>query len=267
MGWMKDRRRRRLMATPLPEEWSAMLERNVPYCTCLPPALRSELDGLIQVFIAEKSFEGAGGLVMTDEIRVTIAAQACILLLGREPRFYPGLQAIVVYPRAYLADQARHRPDGVVDESPQARLGESWQQGVLVLSWDDVLRGARELHDGHNVVFHEFAHQLDYESGGAEGVPLLEGRSMYRSWGRVMEREYESLIAKLERHVPTFLDSYGAMNPAEFFAVITEFFFEKPRGLRERHSELYGELKAFYHQDPAEWICRLDPSSQGQLDE
>jgi Mlc titration factor MtfA (ptsG expression regulator) len=251
------------MAMPLPDEWRTILARNVPYYSCLPQNSRAELDGLIQVFIAEKSFEGAGGLTMTDEIRVTIAAQACVLLLGREPHFYPGLQAIIVYPHAYVAGQGRRRPDGVVDERPQVRLGESWQQGALVLSWDDVVGGARDVHDGQNVVFHEFAHQLDYESGGAEGVPLLEGRSMYRSWARVLGQEYESLTKALQRHAPSFLRAYAATNPAEFFAVVTEFFFERPRGLLSRHPELYEQLKAFYRQDPAKWVCYADESPPG----
>jgi Mlc titration factor MtfA (ptsG expression regulator) len=154
----------------------------------------------------------------------------------------------------------------VIDEGPEVHLGESWQQGALVLSWDDVVRGARDIHDGQNVVFHEFAHQLDYESGAAEGAPLLEKGSMYRSWARVLGKEYESLIATLQHHAPTFLRAYGATNPAEFFAVVTEFFFERPRGLQARHPELYEQLKLFYRQDPAEWTCPTDgrPPTDGR---
>lgn len=263
MGWVSSRRRRRLMAVPLPDEWRATIDRNVPYCSCLPEVERAELDGLVQVFLSEKSFEGAGGLEMTDEIRVTIAAQACVLLLGREPRFYPGLQAIIVYPHAYVSNLARRGPDGTVSDDPQVRLGESWHQGALVLSWDDVMKGARGIRDGHNVVFHEFAHQLDYEDGSADGAPLLENRSMYGSWARVLGSEYEALVKSLRRHAPTFLDAYGATNPAEFFAVVTEFFFERPNGLRARHPELYEQLKLFYKQDPAEWVCRLDRKRLG----
>jgi len=232
-----------------------MIHRNVPYYSCLPPASQAELDGLIQVFLAEKSFEGAGGLVMTDEVRVTVAAQACILLLGREPHFYPSLDVIVVYPHAYVSRFSRRNPDGTVSDGPRVLLGESWKQGVLILSWDDVVGGARDIHDGHNVVFHEFAHQLDAETGVADGAPPLERNSMYVAWARALGAEYKELVRDLQRHVPTFLDPYGATNPAEFFAVATEFFFEKPRAMRAEHPELYEQLKTFYHQDPAEWLC------------
>jgi Mlc titration factor MtfA (ptsG expression regulator) len=259
MVWMRDRRRRQLRATPLPTEWKSIVERNVPYYKCLPEEERAELEGLMQVFLAEKSFEGAGGLEMTDEIRVTIAAQACILLLGREPRFYPGLDAVIVYPQAYVASMPRRGPDGTVSDGPQARLGESWKQGALVVSWDDVIRGARDIHDGHNVVFHEFAHQLDAEYGPASGAPLLENRSMYAAWAHVLGGEYQELVERLHRHAPTFLTPYAATNPAEFFAVATESFFERSRAMRDGHPELYEQLRLFYHQDPAEWTCRLIP--------
>ena len=255
MGWIGNRRRQRLRATPLPGDWRRIVRRNVPYYQCLPSDKQAELDGLIQVFLAEKSFEGAGGLEMTDEIRVTIAAQACVLLLGREHRFYPGLQAIIVYPHAYVSRMARRGPDGTVSEGPHVLLGESWKQGALVLSWDDVVSGAGDIYDGHNVVFHEFAHQLDSEYGLANGAPLLEKHSMYVAWARVLGGEYEDLVKRLRRHAPTFLDAYAATSPAEFFAVATEFFFEKPRAMRAGHPELYGQLKTFYHQDPAEWRC------------
>jgi MtfA peptidase len=217
--------------------------------------MQTELDGLIQVFLAEKSFEGAGGLQVTDEIRLAIAAQACILLLGREPRFYPGLDAIIVYPHAYVSRMGRRGPDGTVSDAPEVLLGESWRQGALVLSWDDAGRGAADIHDGHNVVFHEFAHQLDSEDGQADGAPLLEKRSMYVAWAQVLGREYEDLVERLRRHAPTFLDAYAGTNPAEFFAVATEAFFEEPQAMRARHRELYEQLRIFYRQDPASWRC------------
>jgi MtfA peptidase len=257
MGWLRDRRREQLRSEPLPPEWMEILRHNVPYYACLPGEQRTELEGLIQVFLAEKTFEGAGGLEITDEIRVTIAAQACILMLGREPRFYPGLDAIIVYPHAYVSNMPRRTPDGTVSDGPQARLGESWRQGALIVSWDDVLRGSRDIHDGQNVVFHEFAHQLDAERGPASGAPLLDSRSMYTAWARVLGGEYEDLVQRLRRHAPTFLTAYAATNPAEFFAVATEFFFEKSQAMRAGHPELYEQLKLFYHQDPAEWVCRL----------
>lgn len=248
--WRK-RRRARLKRKPLPGEWLAILERNVPYYACLTPEEQRQLHGLIQVFLDEKWFEGAAGLEITDEIRLTIAAQACILRLHHGDDIYPTLRTVIVYPRAYVARETLRQPEGTELDRTQVRLGESWTHGALVLSWDDVLHGAADIHDGQNIVFHEFAHQLDDEAGVADGAPYLPKRSMYVAWARVLSREYRALVAAVARHRPTLLSAYGASSPAEFFAVATEFFFEKPGQLRERHPELYEQLRLFYQQDPA----------------
>jgi Mlc titration factor MtfA (ptsG expression regulator) len=142
-------------------------------------------------------------------------------------------------------------PNGTLIETSQMRLGETWSKGSLVLAWDDVKRSAIDIHDGHNVVFHEFAHQLDYESGAAEGAPLLPSRSRYIAWARVLGKEYTLLLNDIMHHRKPLLDRYGAENPAEFFAVVTEFFFEKPVQMKKQHPELYDQLKLFYNQDPS----------------
>lgn len=247
----RRRRRARLRATPPPPGWAAILERNFKHFRHLSPADRAELLGLMQVFLDEKHFEGCGGLELTEEIEVTIAAQACLLLLHRETDFYPGLDSILVYPAAYVASATRRLPDGTVEEGEQARLGESWTRGAVVLSWHDVLRGGLDAHDGHNVVLHEFAHQLDAEDGPVNGAPPLPQPGMHTAWARVLGAEYAHLLADIHRHRPTLIDPYGATNPAEFFAVATELFFEKPQAMRARHPELYDELRLFYAQDPA----------------
>lgn len=247
----KKHRRNRLMKQKLPAQWLSIIERNVPYYRCLSPEEQTELQGLINVFLHEKEFEGCAGLVITDEIRVTIAAQACLLLLGRETDFYPPLRSILVYPHAYVAPVKKVDSDFLVTEGLEARFGESWSHGYVILSWDDVLKGVSDIHDGHNLVFHEFAHQLDEESGAADGAPLLPLRSMYITWARVLTREYEELIKNIQQNRPTLLDKYGATNPAEFFAVATEFFFEKPVELKQLHPELYKQLRLFYQRDPA----------------
>ncbi len=235
---------------PFPPEWREILERNVPYYNALDSSDREELQGHIQVFLSEKTFEGAGGLEMTEEIRLTIAGQACILLLHRETDYYPTLKTILVYPHHYVVKVKERLPGGIVEERLQTRLGESWFRGEVVLSWDDVLRGAADAHDGHNVVFHEFAHQLDSEDGSNDGAPALPRRSMYVAWARVLGEEYQHLLDRIEHHRRTFIDRYGATNPAEFFAVLTEEFFEQPLGLKKHHPELYDQLKQFYRQDP-----------------
>jgi Mlc titration factor MtfA (ptsG expression regulator) len=183
--WLKRPRRDAIRLRPFPDAWRAIIDKNVPYVGCLSAEDRTELLGHVQVFLAEKNFEGCGGLEMTDEIRVTIAAQACVLLLHRMTDYYPKLVSILVYPSTYLAPGGRRTADGLIDDDPQARLGESWARDVVVLAWDSVLSGAVDLHDGHNVVFHEFAHQLDQERGAGNGTPILPRRSMYAAWGRV----------------------------------------------------------------------------------
>ena len=250
-GWFKRRRRDAIRRRPFPDAWPAIIEKNVPYAAALSPADRAELRGHIQVFLTEKRFEGCDGLAITDDIRVTIAAQACVLLLHRQTDYYPRLVSILVYPSAYLVPGGRGTRDGTPSDAPQARLGESWSRDVVVLAWDSVISGASDIHDGHNVVLHEFAHQLDQEDGAGDGAPILPRRSMYVAWARVLGHDFEQLVRDTERHHRNVIDRYGATNPAEFFAVATETFFEKPRQLQSKHPELYLQLQEFYAQDPA----------------
>jgi Mlc titration factor MtfA (ptsG expression regulator) len=254
-GFLKRRRRERLRATPFPPGWVQILQQNVPLYHRLSEADRRELHGRVQVFLAEKHFEGCGGLELTDEVRVTIAAQACLLLLHRDTDSYRRLITILVYPGAYLARAVEPIGGGVVLKGEVCRLGEARKDGVVILSWDDVRGGASDLHDGHNVVLHEFAHQLDQEDGVADGAPILEHRSRYVAWARVLGAEFEQLRRDRERGRSTVLDEYGATNPAEFFAVATECFFERPTQMRRQHPALYGELKAYYRQDPEQLLC------------
>ncbi len=253
-GLTKQRRRRRLRAQPFPKEWLATIERNVQFFRRLSANDRAELLGHIQVFLAEKRFEGCGGLELTDVIRVTIAAQACLLLLHRQTDYFPRLLTILVYPSAYSAEEKRQIEDHVWEEGTTTRLGETGRQlGSMVLSWDAARSGAADPSDGKNVVFHEFAHQLDYENYAADGVPGLVTREEQLSWREVMRTEFASLRAADETGIPTLLDTYGATNPAEFFAVATEAFFERPGALRASHPKLYAELRRYFQQDPIEY--------------
>jgi len=241
----KINRRAALRAASLTSAQIAALEHNVPFYKRLPHELQVELQGRIRVFVDEKNFEGCNGLEVTDEIRITIAAQACILLLNRKGRTYPELVTVLVYPSPYQ--------DQSMEGEGSTRLGESWVSGTVVLAWDHVLRGAKPMNDARNVVFHEFAHQLDQEDKAADGTPKLGPNVSYAQWGEVLGREYLALRESVDRGQKAFLDSYGATNEAEFFAVVTEFFFEKPDQLGRKHPELFEAFKAFYRQDPRDY--------------
>jgi len=235
---------------PFPSAYAEILDRNVPLARALSEPDQRELERLVLAFLDEKHFEGAGGFEMTDEARVTIAAHACILLLHRDTEIYPELDTIVVYPSTYVAPETRHEGP-VVIEGDVARLGESWNRGVVVLAWDAVRRGTANMRDGHNVVLHEFAHQLDQQDGAMDGAPELGSRARYATWARVLGEEYADLVERVHEGRPADIDDYGATSPPEFFAVVTEMFFEKPAQLRTRHPELYETLADFYQQDPA----------------
>lgn len=255
--WIGVRHRRRarrsaLRAKPLPVEWVPHLERNLALYRRLPVDLRGRLHGYVNEFVGCVNFEGAGGLDLDDEIRVTIAGQACMLLLGREAPCYPRLMSVVVYPGAYVGRKYRE-VGGRPVQGQAVHLGESWGVGTVVLSWDHVRRGAADSRDGENVVLHEFAHQLDTEDGRADGAPVLDSSGAYVAWSRVLAAAFEDLQRRLDRDRQTILDSYGATNPAEFFAVATEAFFERPRKLREHRAELYGVLQDYFRMDPASW--------------
>jgi len=247
----RESRRTRLRRRPFPPAWLPLVEKNLPLYRRLPPADQAELLGHVQVFLAEKYFEGAGGLEISDVIRVTIAAHACLLVLHRPPDYYPQLVSIIVYPRAYVADREVRDDFGIVTENEEVRLGESWREGALVLSWDDVEAAASGSDGCHNVVLHEFAHQLDLEDGTIEGSPALGEAGRYRSWAETMEEEFNHLQDAASRGRETFLDEYGATHPAEFFAVVTEYFFTCSASLRGKHPRLYQQLVSYYRQDPA----------------
>jgi Mlc titration factor MtfA (ptsG expression regulator) len=248
--FFRKRRRAQLRKGRLSAAERDILKKNVPYLAKLDDADCAELEGLVRIFLAEKSFEGCGGLELTAEIELTIAAQACLLLLHRDTGIYPGVDSILVYPSAYRAPTRTHLA-GVVTEGEQARLGESWTRGIVVLAWDHVRSGAAQPSDGQNVVLHEFAHQLDGEDGPMDGAPDLGVRARYTSWAHVLGAEFGELSHRIHQGRSTDIDAYGATSPAEFFAVVTEMFFEKPRAMRTHHAELYEELSAFYKQDPA----------------
>ena len=240
------------MAEPWPEAWQDIVHRNVPLVRRLGPEARRRLEGLVQIFLDEKHFEGIGGQEITHEVRLTIAAQACLLLVGLDGHApYPDLKVIRVYPSTYRAT-AETRVADVVSEHDQHRLGQSSRHGYVVLAWDATRMGARKPHDGHNVVLHEFAHQLDTEDGVADGAPLLHSAAAYGPWARALGEAFEELEEDVAARRKSVLDAYGAKNPAEFFAVATETFFEQPRALQRAEPALYEVLVKYYRQQPAD---------------
>lgn len=248
------RRREGVRSKHFPDEWEGLLERRVALYRLLPGHLKSELRKNILLFIDEKRFEGCGDLEMTDEMRLTIASQACLLVLNRPPEalLYPGLTSILVYPGPYLAPEFMSLDDNLYVETTGVQSGESWPEGMVVLAWQDVEIESKDTRRGYNVVLHEFAHQLDQESGWADGAPILKSCEQYQSWHSIFHSEFTRLREKgAGRDYP--IDEYGALDPAEFFAVATETFFQTPRRLRSGVPELYEQLSEYYGVDPAEW--------------
>jgi Mlc titration factor MtfA (ptsG expression regulator) len=249
----KSRRRERLRAEPFPDHWRRIIEARVPMVSRLSAEDQQELLGHTRVLAEEKHFEGAAGLLMRDEVRLTIAAQAAGLRLHRDTGYFPRLTAVIVYPTGYVGPH-EHAEGGIWSEEEDHLSGHTQRDlRALVLAWDDVRAGAADPGDGRNLVLHEFAHQLDFEDGSTDGVPLLESGAEARSWARVFGEELEALRRAADDGEPTLLDPYGAQDPAEFFAVATETFFERGAELRRRHAKLYEELRRFYRQDPAAW--------------
>lgn len=251
--WWRRLTRAQVIAEPFPAPFHELILQHVPCAKLLSGEELAKLEALVRIFNSEKTFEAAGGLTLTEEMRIVIAARACLLVHQRielDGALYPDLQTVVVYPSTYRV-RGQRRDGYVVVEGDEARLGESWQRGVVVLSWDAVAAGSADPSDGHDVVLHEFAHQLDAEDGAMDGTPELGELERYSVWSKVAGAEYAALLDDLEHHRETSIDEYGATNAPEFFAVIVEQFFEKPDALEQLHPKLYAELTRFFRFDPA----------------
>jgi hypothetical protein len=272
--WWRARRRTARMAEPLPAVTVAAIDRNVPAVRRLPPELRARLESLMGVFLAEKKFVGCNGLVVTDEIRSTVAALACLLVLGRRGH-YDELYSVLVYPTAFWVEDEVEDEAGVVAQRRRVLSGEAWESSRIILSWEDVLEAARNPGEGYNVALHEFAHYLDAEGLGLAAPPPSPPARETATAGRVraapsdirpisrwaddLADEFESLLDAVDRGECTFLDPYAAEDAAELFAVATEDFFERPTELLGAHPRLYALLQEFYALDPAAWAAREPP--------
>jgi Mlc titration factor MtfA (ptsG expression regulator) len=251
--WIANYRRKKLTALPFPPDWEEIVQHNVAHYCMLEEAERAHLRALIQVFIVEKDWEGCGGLELTDEIRVTISAQACLLLLGLPHNYYQNVETIIVYPSTVVPP--RRKPGFfetplVPEDDLHPIIGQAFQQGPVIIIWDAALHGGRHPESGHNVVYHEFAHKLDMLDGAADGTPPLRDRAEYRDWVQTCSREYLRLKHDAAHGRKSFLNAYGATNEAEFFAVATEQFFDQPQLMIKHAPDLYRVLQEYYRQDP-----------------
>lgn len=257
IAWGVHRYRRnqylnKLLDSPLAPEHVDVLVANVPLYSRLPKDLQLVLQGCVNYFLATKVFVGCDDFRITDEVRLTVAGNACILVLNRDKKHFPGFETILVYPHTYVAKQVRY--DGLVEiHEDSSRAGESWHRGPVVLSWADTVHGSDNPHDGHNVILHEFAHKLDEENTLMDGLPVLRESSHYKEWASVLTAEYAEFINRVTHGKNDVIDEYGAVSAVEFFAVATESFFEKSKQMKAKLPELYGQFRTFYGLDPAEW--------------
>ncbi len=247
--WQRNRLKRRSHSL----QQQATLEHSLPMYEQLTIAERTRLQGHIQVFLAEKQFIGCRGLQVTAEMKVVVAAIASLLLLNERGKYFPRLRSILIYPDAYVVRETVAVGGGIVEERQTARLGESWVADQVVLSWGQIQHDLTHWQDGQNVILHEFAHQLDQEDGKAEGVPILRRNADYGAWAAVMAADYQQLCDRTAKGEKTVMNPYGATNPAEFFAVATETFFEKPQQFLTHYPGLYEQLRQYYQLNPVAW--------------
>ncbi len=243
--------REKLYTRPLNDYWLTLIQDNIPIYKRIPNKLKPHYHGCIQIFLYEKDFIGRN-IDITDQIRATVAGNACLLLLHGHQRRFPGFRSIIIYPETYLAKQTHHNGSLESIEHSQ-RAGESWVRGPIVLSWGDMHRGSINGFDGHNVVLHEFAHKLDEQSGDMNGLPVLREDSHYKEWAAVLNDEFSALNHRASRGKNSVLDQYGTVSAPEFFAVATESFFEKSKQMKKKLPDLYRQLSRFYNIDPADW--------------
>jgi hypothetical protein len=261
MGLLRCWHRHRLHHQPFPAAWRQILDKNVPLCRHLPGSLQTTFEKHLRVFLNEKRFEGCGGLEVTEEMRVTVAGYACLLLLHDPAGYYPHLGTVVLYPKSFAAPIRATNHVGVVTETVEERLGESWAEGTVVLAWDSIQEIIRGITGDCNVVVHEFAHQIDAQRGLTSGARLLTWRDRYPDWTTLLAAEQCRLRAARRRGRPAILDPYALTSPEELFAVATETFIMRPLRFKANHPELYIELQAIYGVDPASWL--LGTGGQG----
>jgi hypothetical protein len=245
---LRNWRRRRLERARIPEaEWRATVA-NLPVLNALSAAELERLRDLASLFLRDKTLEPAGGLELAPEMGPLIAAQACLPILNLGLDYYRGWSSVILYPEGFLAHHEYTDPNGLVHSVHRPLIGEAWERGPVILSWTDIVETLDE--PGLNVVIHEMAHKLDMLTGEVNGLPPLHQDMSVRDWSRAFNRAYERLCRQVDLGRPTVLDPYATDSPGEFFAVISEAFFETPDRVAATYPDVYPQLKAFYRQDP-----------------
>lgn len=263
--WLRYRRRRAIARSGLQPTALQALERHVPFRARLPDELRRRFDGLVAAFVAEKQYVGCNGLAVTDEMKIAIAGHACSLLVGRPRELYESLRSVLVYPAPFWVDEEVHDDDGLVTHRRHVLSGQAWDSSRIILSWEDIVETTTHPGTGYNVVVHECAHYFDAESaplaaalhgadpvGGPRAATAIDVRSG-AGWRESLDRQFERLASAVDDGDETFLDPYAAEDTAEFFAVASEEFVERPGPLRDAEPALYALLRAYYGIDPASW--------------
>jgi len=233
----------------MPRRWDDWIAA-IPLIAALSSVDRRRLTEITRVIVAEKRWTGCDGLTVTDEMKVTIAAQAALLILHIEDDYFADVREVLIYPTT-MAVPTERRDGYLVHAIDMPTFGQAMAGGPIALSWESVQGGIANEDDARNVVLHEFAHKLDMLDHDTDGTPPLNTSKQYRDWHTIMTREYEALVEAAHDGRATLLDHYGATNPPEFFAVATEVFFENPRSMRRQHEALYHLLADYYQQDPA----------------
>jgi len=252
-SFFKNRRRAKILATPFPADWLSILQEHVGHYAVLSASDQQKLRNAVQIMVAEKEWEGCRGLELTDTMRVTIAALAAVLILGLDDYYFDDVATILVYPNEYVVKEERALAGGATLEEESDRLGEAHYRGPVILSWDEIRENAHHPGYGQNLVFHEFAHKLDLLNGDFDGTPNLPTDELAKRWAKIMNDEYRRLQRAEERQQETLLDPYGANDPAEFFAVATECFFDAPQAMQQTYPKLYELFRDYFRQDPAKW--------------
>jgi len=255
MGWFVRWRRARILRRAGFNEsaWQETVNR-YSFVRTLTDSERARLRELVILFLHEKAIHGARGMIVHDEMRLAIAVQACILILNLDLDCYRGWSEVIVYPDEFVAEYEYMDEAGVVHRVREPMTGESWLQGPVVLSWADA--AAADRGSGYNVVIHEFAHKLDMLNGDANGFPPLHADMSREAWSQALGTAYEDFCRHVDHGEETLIDPYAADDPAEFFAVMSEAFFEIPQALQAAYPEVYRQLALFYRQDPAARLQR-----------